>query len=67
MNTCSLRSSWRSTMALVLTASMAAASAAEVPLATVTVEYEKAPRERVWDGTVEAVNQATVSAQTSGR
>ena len=25
------------------------------------------PRERVWDGRVEAVNQATVSAQTSGR
>ena len=67
MNGSSLRSSCRSTMALVLTASMAAASAAEVPLATVTVEYEKAPRERVWDGTVEAVNQATVSAQTSGR
>jgi RND family efflux transporter MFP subunit len=29
--------------------------------------YEIAPRERVWDGTVEAVNEATVSAQTSGR
>lgn len=25
------------------------------------------PRERVWDGVVEAVNQATVSAQTAGR
>jgi RND family efflux transporter MFP subunit len=46
---------------------MAAAHAADIPLATLTAAYEKAPRERVWDGTVEAVNQATVSAQTSGR
>ena len=67
MNSRSLRSSFRSATALVLTAWMVAASAAEIPLATVTVEYQKAPRERVWDGTVEAVNQATVSAQTSGR
>jgi RND family efflux transporter MFP subunit len=44
-----------------------AAGAVEVPFATLTVAYETAPRERVWDGTVEAVNQATVSAQTSGR
>jgi RND family efflux transporter MFP subunit len=43
------------------------ASGLEVPFATLTVDYETAPRERVWDGTVEAVNQATVSAQTSGR
>jgi RND family efflux transporter MFP subunit len=43
------------------------AAAVEVPFATLTVAYETAPRERVWDGTVEAVNQATVSAQTSGR
>jgi RND family efflux transporter MFP subunit len=46
---------------------MTTVCAAEVPLATLTVGYETAPRERVWDGTVEAVNQATVSAQTSGR
>jgi RND family efflux transporter MFP subunit len=43
------------------------ADAAEVPFATIPAAYEQAPRERVWDGTVEAVNQATVSAQTSGR
>lgn len=36
-------------------------------LATVTARTESAPLERVYDGTVEAVNQATVSAQTSGR
>lgn len=40
---------------------------AEVPFATATARYEDAARERVWDGRVEAVNQATVSAQTSGR
>ena len=40
---------------------------AELPLATSPVLYEVAPRERIWDGRIEAVNQATVSAQTSGR
>ena len=40
---------------------------AAVPFATVKVAYEVAPRERIWDGRIEAVNQATVSAQTSGR
>jgi RND family efflux transporter MFP subunit len=54
-------------MGVVLAASTVAATAAEIPLATLTAGYETAPRERVWDGTVEAVNQATVSAQTSGR
>ena len=38
-----------------------------VPFETATAIYENAARERVWDGRVEAVNQATVSAQTSGR
>ena len=40
---------------------------AAVPFATVEVAYEVAPRERILDGRIEAVNQATVSAQTSGR
>lgn len=40
---------------------------AAAQLETVAVTYEVAPRERVWDGRIEAVNQATVSAQTSGR
>jgi RND family efflux transporter MFP subunit len=31
------------------------------------VHRQDAPREQVWDGVVEAVNQATVSAQTAGR
>ena len=37
------------------------------PLATATASYEPAAIERVFDGTVEAVHQATVSAQTGGR
>ena len=37
------------------------------PLETALVVREIAPLERVFDGTVEAVNQATVSAQTAGR
>jgi RND family efflux transporter MFP subunit len=44
-----------------------AQAGAEVPFTTVEAHYEVAPRERVFDGTVEAVNRATVSAQTSGR
>ena len=40
---------------------------AELPFPTTTVELREAPLERILDGTVEAVNQATMSAQTSGR
>ena len=39
----------------------------EVPLETATATFTDGVRERVWDGRVEAVQQATVSAQTSGR
>lgn len=45
----------------------ASARAADGPLATIVAAYETAPRERIFDGTVEAVNRATVSAETSGR
>jgi RND family efflux transporter MFP subunit len=62
-----LGSSFRLVLCLLLAASLTAAAAAQAPLATLTAHYETAPRERVWDGTVEAVDQATVSAQTSGR
>jgi len=41
--------------------------AAATSLETVTLEPARVPRETVFDGVVEAVNQATVSAQTSGR
>ncbi len=43
------------------------AVAQELPFAVATVVAEQAPLERLYDGTVEAVNQATLSAQTSGR
>jgi len=36
-------------------------------LETTPASVENAARERVWDGRVEAVNRATISAQTSGR
>ena len=36
-------------------------------LATIAIAPEYARREQVWDGVVEATNQATMSAQTAGR
>jgi RND family efflux transporter MFP subunit len=53
----------------VLAAALAATggAVADVPFPTVAARYEAAPRERIFDGTIEAVNRATVSAQTSGR
>lgn len=41
--------------------------AAAADLATVTARTETLPLERLFDGTVEAVHQSTVSAETSGR
>jgi RND family efflux transporter MFP subunit len=52
---------------MLLVAVSPAARADEPALATLDATYERTPRVRVCDGTVEAVNQATVSAQTSGR
>jgi len=52
---------------LLLAMASAAPGVAAVPFETVIATLEDAARERVWDGRVEAVNQATVSAQTSGR
>ena len=51
----------------LLAMASAAPGVAAVPFETVVATLEDAARERVWDGRVEAVNQATVSAQTSGR
>jgi RND family efflux transporter MFP subunit len=36
-------------------------------LASITVQKQRLPQERLFDGVIEAVNQSTVSAQTSGR
>ena len=44
-----------------------ATHAAADAISTVTLKGERAPLERVLDGTIEAVNQGTVSAQTAGR
>jgi RND family efflux transporter MFP subunit len=55
---------------IFVTAAVVAVSApvwAAPQLDVIELKYEVAPRERVWDGRIEAVNQATVSAQTSGR
>jgi RND family efflux transporter MFP subunit len=43
------------------------AESAAAGLETMLVSAEAAPTERMLDGTVEAVNQSTVSAQTAGR
>ena len=45
----------------------AASSVAAPPIPVVTLAEQVMPRERIWDGTVEAVNRATLSAQTAGR
>ncbi len=44
-----------------------ARESAKVPFATQVVKQQVTPREQVWDGTVQAVHRATLSAQTAGR
>jgi RND family efflux transporter MFP subunit len=45
----------------------ALADETQLPFVTEAAAYETAAIERIFDGTVEAVHQATVSAQTAGR
>ena len=52
---------------VLLALAIATPGIAAVPFETAVATYDFAPRERVWDGRIEAINQATVSAQTSGR
>lgn len=54
------------TLGMVLAAALPA-NGAELPFPVDTVDNALAPLERLVDGTVEAVNQATMSAQTAGR
>ncbi len=54
-------------LAVFLAATGLAAGAETDPLGTAVAALENSARERVWDGRIEAVNQGTVSAQTSGR
>jgi RND family efflux transporter MFP subunit len=44
-----------------------ASPAAPATLATLTIAPERAREEQAWDGVVEAIRQATLSAQTAGR
>lgn len=53
-------------IAILITAAPAL-HGAELPFPTAIAEVAEAPLERLFDGTVEAVNQATMSAQTAGR
>ena len=65
----------RALIGATLAAALAACSGGETPvpaaaqpaLASVVVQSETVPEEVVLDGVLEALNQATVSAQTSGR
>jgi len=53
--------------AILFVALPGAKAAAAAELATVTVGEESSMTERMLDGTVEAVHQATIAAQTAGR
>jgi len=53
--------------ATVLMFTISSAAAQDLSLETTSAEMARAPLERVYDGTVEAVHQATMSAQTAGR
>jgi len=54
-------------LAILAVLALAIPAEGALPFETATATFEDGARERVWDGRVEAVNQATVSAQTSGR
>jgi RND family efflux transporter MFP subunit len=56
-----------SAAALAATVALAGTAAADLPFETATAKVDETPLERLFDGTVEAVNKATVSAQTVGR
>jgi RND family efflux transporter MFP subunit len=59
---------WRRLLAgIVILAPVLSHGESTLPFDTTMAEMAQAPRERVFDGTVEAVNRATMSAQTSGR
>ncbi len=53
--------------AIVIISPALAYAQSNLPFETTTAAMAQAPRERIFDGTVEAVNRATMSAQTSGR
>jgi len=66
-----IRTVFASSLVLVLGACGAGQKAAQLPplpkLGTITVETSGAGQGRAWDGVIEAVQQADLSAQTAGR
>jgi RND family efflux transporter MFP subunit len=68
VGTCAFRVCRRGPTAVVIVSLLTTgAHGADLPFATATVTSRDIVRERVLEGTVEAVNQSTVSAQISGR
>lgn len=71
----SVPAAWRRAVPLLALALLAGCSRAPAPprqlpapaLETFTVTAAQAPRELVWDGVVEAVNETTLAAQTNAR
>lgn len=65
------RAAWVAPLVAVLAAcggtQRPAPSASAVALPTMTVEPQRTPTERRLDGVIQAVNQGTIAAQTSGR
>jgi RND family efflux transporter MFP subunit len=57
----------RALFGMALIAVSASAVHADLPLDTAPVSLEMTAVERLFDGTVEAIHQATISAQTAGR
>ncbi len=55
------------TLAVAVLLALPIAATAEMPFLTATVERQTLMQERILDGRVEAVQRATISAQTSGR
>jgi len=58
---------WTKTAAVTLLLAAPMLAAADLPFQTATLERQVLTQERVVDGRVEAVQQSTISAQTSGR
>lgn len=59
---------WRRLLAgIVILSPVLTHGESTLPFDTTMAEMAQAPRERIFDGTVEAANRATMSAQTSGR
>jgi len=60
-------SAWLSVLIAGLAGGSTVGAAQEPPLATARVEYHEVANEHIFDAVIEAVQKATVTAQTSGR